>query len=95
MTIKFTGRSLIEMGYEPAPWFGDALTEIAANSAPDDAVVREIAERHMSAYIGNMPEVIPPREQPIPFTLNLTVETEAEQKNRDAVVNTPRLVGHT
>lgn len=86
-----TGKDLIDLGFQPALWFGEALAEInkkqlsrsqAARVAQGyvDAIEKAEAERRARE--------IPLRETAPAFQVNLTADTEEEQANRDAVIAT-------
>jgi len=87
-TDMINGKDLIDMGFKPAPWFGDVLQEVNAKrmsrsqaarvaQARVDEIERLEAERRARE--------IPLRETPGPFHINLTADTEEEKANRDAV----------
>lgn len=80
-----TGKHLIEWGYQPRKWFGEAI--VAANAAQAagrsyagiKAVIDEI-------QLAREPVEIPLRTNTIPFHVFLDAENQAEQENKDAVI---------
>lgn len=85
---NITGKDLIEMGFTPAAWFGEALTEINEKRLSRSQAAR-IAQRFVDdiakAEAERLAREIPLRDVPGPFHINLTADTEEEKANRDAV----------
>lgn len=97
MSDIITGNDLIDMGFTPAPWFGEALEEINRRSLSRSQAARyasarlkEIAEAEAAAEAERLAREIPLRESPLAYQVNLTDEdgTEAERANVQAVKTT-------
>ena len=93
-----TGKDLIEMGFDPAPWFGEALQEIAGRRLSRSQAAR-VAQAHVDR-IAKAEAARAARERPLHATapqwrLNITAESEAEQENLDAVQRTFELLVRT
>jgi tRNA-splicing ligase RtcB (3'-phosphate/5'-hydroxy nucleic acid ligase) len=86
-----TGSDLIELGFAPDRWFGEALSEINERKMSLSQAAR-VAQRYVDAIAKAEAErqarEIPLRDKAPDFQVNLTADTEEEQANRDAVVAT-------
>ena len=83
-----TGKTLISMGFDPAPWFGEVIKESAVRRLSPSQAAR-LAQSHIDAIEKAEAErkarEIPLRDAPLPWILNITVENEGEAENVDAV----------
>lgn len=88
----FNGNHLIEMGFEPAKWFKDALSYANANGLT-------LAE--LKAYAETLkPIQIEPHTNPPTYHVNIIAQNDVEQSNINAVkaamdglMHTPTVVG--
>lgn len=82
-TTPITGKTLIDLGFTPGPWFAAALEDLGLNPKDGDELL---------AYLQNIaPAVaptIPPFASPLPYHRNLRAETEGELDNVDKVFAT-------
>lgn len=86
-----TGKTLLELGYQPAKWFGEVLKHANANRLEKQALI---------AYIESVkPKLIPPFKEPLAYHKNIRAESEAEESNlkqvfktMDVVMKTPTIV---
>jgi tRNA-splicing ligase RtcB len=80
-TMKITGNTLIELGYQPGKWFNDAI--IYANE-------NELEGTALTGYLKTVapPPVIFPFEKGLPFHKNIQAENEVEQTNVNQVFAT-------
>jgi RNA-splicing ligase RtcB len=79
--MKITGKTLIAWGYQPGPWFAEAIAaaEAARAAGADEAAIRAAAERFAP----------PPAPQPVPlrapggvsYTLNIRPEEPEDAEN--------------
>src|SRR5262245_36480705 len=79
--MKITGRTLIDWGYRPGPWFAAAIAgaENARASGADEAAIRAIVDRFAP----------PPDPQPmalrergkVPYTVNIRAEEPQDADN--------------
>ncbi len=78
-----TGNTLIEMGYKPAKWFGQAIEHINKN---------ELSLEEIPTYIEGMkpeePVHIDPYKTPLPYIMNIRAELPEEEANIESVVST-------
>lgn len=81
---KVTGKTLISMGYIPAPWFGNTLKELNDNPTKD---IKEVADNALLKYSLENKEILD-RETPAPFLTYLTPETKEEKDNYNKVIET-------
>jgi RNA-splicing ligase RtcB len=84
----FTGKDLIDMGYKPAPWFGDALGEINAKQMSVSQAHRHctaIVDAIEAAEAERLARQMPLHPVHAPFTFSLTATTEDEISNAAAV----------
>ena len=88
-----TGKTLINLGYKPAKWFGQAIEYINATNLP---------ESEFEAYIQTIlpPPTIEPFEKPVAYFINIKAENPVEQDNinkvcetMDTLMRTPTVVG--
>jgi RNA-splicing ligase RtcB len=93
MTI--TGKHLIDMGYEPAKWFGKAIEYINNNEVPEDQL-RLIIESFIPKNDYN---VLVPHQQPVQYDKFLDAVNEEElfnlisvEQTMDVVMMTPTVV---
>lgn len=95
MSDRITGKDLIALGFEPGPWFGDALREINDRQLPRDQAAR-VARRHADAIkaaeVERAAREVPLRDEPIAYRVNLGDDhaTQAEIDNNAAVHATMR-----
>lgn len=91
-----TGKDLIALGFEPAPWFKEALIHINEKGLTgEDLVVYATG-----CIPPPPPPMIPIHSQPVNYHLNLYAESEAELGNlegvtatMDKLMKTPTIVG--
>lgn len=91
--MEVNGNTLIELGYRPGKWFGEALKHIQEN---------KLNQEEMMAFLDQfkLPEPISLREKPLDFSINIQAENELEEENVKKVLDsmrelmrTPTLVG--
>lgn len=75
-----TGKTLIEMGYTPEPWFGAVICHANKHNLTV-AQTREFIEGTIPTRV----ETVEPFRSPIGFHANILAENELEQRNVDAV----------
>ena len=88
----FNGNHLIEMGFEPAKWFKDALSYANANS---------LSLEELKSYAESIkPKHIDPHTNPKTYHVNIIAQNDVEQDNVNAVktamdglMYTPTVVG--
>ncbi|MGV6860794.1 MAG: RtcB family protein [Putridiphycobacter sp.] len=85
---KITGKTLIEMGFIPGPWFKNAIEFLNQN---------QLTKTEMLEYLEPFkPEpMIPLHQKEIPFNLNIKAENELEEENVNSVVDTMKEVMKT
>ncbi|MEM1217074.1 MAG: RtcB family protein [Bacteroidota bacterium] len=77
---QITGKTLVQMGYQPGKWFKTALAYANENALTGQA---------LTAYLdAQAPNYVAPRTQPLPYYKNIRAETELEQSNVAAVERT-------
>lgn len=90
--MKYTGESLIAMGYQPDKWFGPALAHLNTT---------ELTEQEVKQFLSQFDSkpIVKLLDTPAPFTKNIEATTELEQANVDKVteymeelMRTPTLV---
>lgn len=75
-----TGNNLIELGFRPGKWFGEAL---------EYANRKQLKGKALEAYLQKIaPKIVEPREQALNFYQNIEAETEEEVQNVEAVLAT-------
>lgn len=88
-----TGKTLIELGYAPAKWFGEAITHINKYSLEGEELFK---------YIESIlpPPTIEPFEHPVEYFKNISADNDAEKYNiekvcetMDVLMRTPTVVG--
>lgn len=90
---RITGRDLIALGFEPAPWFGQALEEINARQLSRSQAA-QVAQRFVdeiaAAEAARRARELPLRAAAPDFVFNLTEDegTEDERANIAAVRET-------
>ena len=91
--MKANGNTLIELGFRPGKWFGEALDHINTNN---------LKGKEMLDYLENfrLPEPMPLNQQASDFAINIKAEHELEVENVSQVISTmnelmktPTLVG--
>lgn len=93
-----TGKDLIEMGFAPAPWFGEALREITERRLSRSQAARiaqGYVDRIAAAEAARAARERPLHATPPDWRLNITAESEAEQANLDAVLRSFELLVRT
>ncbi|MFA9239437.1 MAG: RtcB family protein [Candidatus Paceibacteria bacterium] len=87
-----TGKTLIELGYKPAKWFGEAINYINENN---------LLESEYHNYIKTVlpPPTIEPFEYPVKYSKNISAENSVEKENilkvcetMDVLMKTPTVV---
>lgn len=72
-----TGKTLIDLGYEPSKWFGAAISYANENN---------LSTEEIRSYIESIvPKTLEPLSIPINFHQNILANNEHEQKNVDSV----------
>jgi len=79
--LPINGNTLIKMGYQPAKWFSEALTHINKNKLSDEAL-------HQCLEQFKTPPAVKLLSEPAKFSVNIEAETDLEQENVSAVINT-------
>lgn len=83
-----TGKTLIDLGFQPAPWFSDVLQE-ASEKGLSVSQAAKLAQSHVDAIEKAEAErrarEIPLRDTPAPYQVNITADNEAEAENFAAV----------
>ena len=75
--MKITGQTLINLGYQPGPWFGEALDYANRHQLQGDA---------LKAYLDSVAQTtILPYDEPLPYHRNIEAETEEEISNVETV----------
>jgi RNA-splicing ligase RtcB len=77
--MKITGKTLIEMGYEPGKWFQEAL---------DYANAQDLSGEELTAYLEEVKPapMIKLHGSPQPYAVNIRAENELEEENIATVV---------
>ena len=75
-----TGKTLIAWGYQPGPWFAEAIAaaEMARAAGADEAAIRAAVDRHAPPPA---PEPVPLRGRSLPYTLNIRPEEPEDAEN--------------
>lgn len=79
-----TGKTLIDWGYKPGPWFKDAISaaEEARRAGADDAAIRQVIDRFVPA------PAVPLRPLgALEHTMNIRAESPDEEANVEAVTS--------
>jgi len=88
---EVTGKTLIDMGFQPAPWFSEVLKEASERQLSPSQAAR-LAQGHVDAIAAaeaeRLAREIPLRETPAEYRMNITVENEGEETNVAAVKET-------
>ncbi|MBO6515279.1 MAG: RtcB family protein [Bacteroidia bacterium] len=90
--MKATGKTLIDLGFKPAKWFGEALEHINAHQLDGDALASYVEQFRT-------PPMLDLHREPIAFASNIKAESEHEVANvaavnatMEAVMKTPTVV---
>ncbi len=90
---RITGHDLKAMGYPPAKWYRKALEHINENGLTKTEI-----ENYLEQF--KLPEQKFLFDQPVPYSLNISAETELERENiqkvketMDQVMRTPTVIG--
>lgn len=78
--MKITGKELIRMGYRQGKWFKAALKHVNAHRLEGEALI--------SYLDAQVPLVIDPLKQAVPFHQNIKAENEQEASNVKSVLDT-------
>ncbi|MEM1327674.1 MAG: RtcB family protein [Bacteroidota bacterium] len=86
-----TGKTLIELGFKPAKWFGEVI---------EYANQHQLSEAALVDYIHSVrPTIVEPFEKPIPYHRNIRAKSPVEQENvrqvsqtMEELMKTPTLV---
>lgn len=88
-----TGNTLVELGYKPAKWFGEAIRYINMNDLKEDDMIAYIESVQPAPFLE-------PFELPVHYHSNIIAETDDEVKNIEDVratmnvlMKTPTIVG--
>lgn len=86
---KFTGGNIIELGYEPGPWFRDVLRDVNDSDMSRQEAIITVKAAH-DAWLSQQniaaKDVISLQDS-VEFIVNMTPENDAERHNVDMVVN--------
>ena len=77
--VKITGKTLIDFGFKPAPWFGEVLSEAARQKLSMEqavALARKKVDTLKIEENERRARQIPLRDSPLPYRVNITVENE-------------------
>jgi len=87
-TPTVNGNTLIELGYQPAKWFGEALEHINKN---------QLEGTELSNYLEQFkrPPAIPLHAKAVNFSINIEAENEQEKENVKAVIDTMKTLMKT
>ena len=85
---KYTGQTLIDMGYMPDKWFAEALDYLNSSDLTTEQV-----EAYLAPF--KRPPMIPLHQEVVEFAKNIRAENELEEQNLESVVNTMRHVMRT
>lgn len=79
--MKITGKTIIELGFQPGEWFKGAIAYANEN---------ELEGEELATYLATIcpPPTIEPFENGIDFYKNIEAETSVEQENMERVVET-------
>jgi RNA-splicing ligase RtcB len=76
--MEITGKTLIDLGYEPGRWFGEAI---------EHANARQLQGETLIAYLESVkPAPHLPLQQEVNLSVNLHAESEEEQENVSSVI---------
>ncbi len=78
--MKITGKTLIELGYQPGKWFREALTYANAHQLSGDALIAFLDSKQ--------PKIVEPHLEGRPYHKNIRAESEQEEANVNAVFKT-------
>ena len=82
-----TGEDLVNLGYKPGKWFGEALVQANA---------RELSGENLKAFLEKLaPKPMPLPAKPASFHQNIRAENEAETANVKSVVAIMETLMHT
>ena len=87
-TQKINGHTLIELGYTPDKWFGEAIDYLNNNQLNGEEM-----ERYLEQF--KSPPVIGLHEDTVDFSINIKAENELEETNVHAVIDTMKTVMRT
>lgn len=87
-TEKFTGHSLVEMGFRPGKWFREAIAHINEHELNGDAL-----HHYLDQF--KSPDPIELHRESIPFSINIKGENELETINVNTVVETMEVLMKT
>lgn len=91
--MKVNGHHLIELGYKPAKWFGEAIDHINNN---------QLEGKSMTEYLEQFksPEPIKLKDEPTSFSINIEADNELEKDNviqviesMNELMRTPTIIG--
>lgn len=77
-TKLITGADLIELGYKPAKWFGEALDHLNSNNIHDLKSIEDVCNRLIKL---NTYTYMEPLETPVPYYKNIETENDVELEN--------------
>lgn len=81
-----TGKTLIDLGYKPNKWFGEAIEELNSKNITTPKQIHGLVEKYLP------PPVILPFKEPKSYYKNIRAENEEEQSNVDSVFETMDLL---
>ncbi len=83
---KITGKKLIELGYKPAKWFGEALEQL--NSWEDQYKKDALIKSTCDYYVSLVPKEIEPFKESVEYLWNMEATTKDELENNYQVILT-------
>ncbi len=85
---KITGKDLIERGFHPRSWFGEALEYLNTHELSE-----EETEEYLSQF--QLPDPVALYEDPIDFSINIKAENEFEEENVNKVLESMKALMRT
>ena len=86
--MQITGKTLIELGYEPGPWFSRVLDFANENQLQGADLIQYLESQKPGPQI-KLHDELPP------LSINIKAENELEQENVDKVIQTMKLLMRT
>lgn len=81
------GKTLIDLGYKPAKWFGEVIEYANKNGLEGESLTK---------YVESIiPEIIEPYSEPLPFYKNIRAENPEEKSNVEQVLATMEVLMKT
>ncbi len=86
--MQITGKTLIGMGYEPGPWFSEAIEFANENQLQGEALSQYLESQKPGPQL-KLHDELPP------LAINIKAENELEQENVDKVLQTMKILMRT